>query len=160
MAHAAVTRADPQVPVSDVRTLSAIVEADTAPRAVQARVLSGFAVMALLLAGIGLHSLLAFGVTARTREIGVRLALGATRARVLGMVLQNGLVLVGAGVIAGGVASLWVGRALQSLLFGVGPNDQAVYAVTAVLCLVVGLAGTLLPALRASRVDPVEAMRN
>jgi ABC-type antimicrobial peptide transport system permease subunit len=116
--RAALARIDPEVPVSDVRSLQAIVEADTAARVVQVRVLGAFAVMAVLLAGVGLHGLLAFSVSARAREIGVRLALGATRVNILRLVLARGLMLAAIGTVAGTVCAAWAAQALQSLLFG------------------------------------------
>jgi ABC-type antimicrobial peptide transport system permease subunit len=95
--RAAVAKADPQLPISEVRMLSEIVEADTAPRQVQLRVLGGFALLAFLLAGIGIHGLLAFTVSQRAREIGVRMALGAQAGAILRMVLRQGTVLAAVG---------------------------------------------------------------
>jgi putative ABC transport system permease protein len=155
----AIARADPQVPVSDIRPLSAIVESDSAARVVQVRVLGAFAVTAVLLAAVGLHGLLSFSVAARTREIGVRLALGASRRNIHGRVGGRGMVLSVTGVVAGLVAAAWAASALQALLFGVDPGNRMVYGVAAGVCLVLAAVGTLLPALRAMKVDPLVALR-
>jgi predicted permease len=157
--RAALARIDPEVPVSDVRSLQAIVEADTAARVVQVRVLGAFAVMAVLLAGVGLHGLLAFSVSARAREIGVRLALGATRVNILRLVLARGLMLAAIGTVAGTICAAWAAQALQSLLFGVNPGDSQVFAAAVGVCVTMALVGSLLPAIRATRVDPLEAIR-
>jgi putative ABC transport system permease protein len=157
--RAAIARIDPEVPVSDVRPLADIVAADTAARGVQARVLGAFAAMALMLAAVGLHSLLAFSVAARTREIGVRVALGATRAKILRLVLVRGFVLAAVGTAAGTIAAAWAAQALQALLFGVDPGDGRVYGVAIALCLLMTAGGSVVPAIRATRVDPLEAIR-
>ena len=154
-----VARADPAQPVADMRTLEAIVEGQTAPRRVQVRVLAGFAALALLLAGVGIHGLLAFVVASRAREIGVRRAVGAGTRDILGLVLRQGARLGGVG-IALGLALAWAaGRSLEALLAGVSPRDAAAFIGAAALVLLAALAGSLLPALRAARVDPLTAIR-
>jgi len=157
--RAAVASADPQVPVSDIRPLSDVVEDDTAARSVQVRVLAAFTAMAVALAAAGLHSLLAFTVSARTQEIGVRMALGATRARILRMVMVKGLALAAMGTLAGSLLAIWAAGALRSLLFGVDPWEPTVYLAAIGVCAGVALAGSVLPALRATRVDPIESLR-
>jgi predicted permease len=157
--RAALARIDGEVPVSDIRPLTQVVEADTAARLVQVRVLAGFAGVALLLAAVGLHGLLAFTVAARGRELGIRLALGATRARILGLVLGRTLVLTASGVAAGVVVAAWAARALQSLLFGVAPGDGRVYGVAVAVCVTMALVGSVIPATRAMRIDPLRAIR-
>jgi len=156
----AIARADPLVPVSDVRSLSDIVESDSAARVVQVRVLGAFAATAVLLAAVGLHGLLSFSVAARTREIGVRLALGASRSTILRLVVGRGMTLAVVGIVAGLVAAGWAASALQALLFGVDPGSRLVYGIAAGVCLALAAAGTLLPALRAMRVDPLVAIRS
>jgi len=155
----AVARADPEQPVSDVRTLSEIVDAETAPRSVQVRVLGSFAAVAVLLAGIGIHGLLAFAVSSRAQEIGVRVALGARPADVLALILREGLLLAAAGTVLGVALAYAAGRALEALLAGVSPRDAATFSAAVALAVVTTLAGSLLPALRAVRVDPLTAIR-
>jgi putative ABC transport system permease protein len=154
-----VAAADSSLPVSDVRLMSDIVESDSASRAVQARVLGAFAAAALLLAGVGIHGVLAFAVSRRVREIGVRLALGAERRDILRMILRQALRLAGAGVLLGAFLALAVGKAMQALLFGVSPSDGETFLAAASACLATALAGGLLPALRAAGLDPASAIR-
>jgi predicted permease len=154
-----VARADPELPVSDVQTLEAVIAAETAPRRVQVRVLGAFAAVALFLTIVGIHGLLAFSVSSRSREIGVRMALGASSRRVLGMVLRQVLVLSTVGVALGVGLALAAGRALQALLAGISPADLATFGAATAACLVMALVSSILPAWRAVRVDPVTAIR-
>jgi predicted permease len=151
--------ADPQQPISDVQTMTDIVDAQTASRSVQVRVLGGFACVAFLLAAIGIHGVLSFAVSQRTAEIGVRIALGAQRRDILGMVLKQGTVMVGVGLVPGLALAYFAGRSLQALLIGVTPADVPTFTAVAGLTLLMTLAGTLLPTLRALRVDPITAIR-
>src|SRR5262249_33300746 len=123
-----VAEADPAQPVSDVRLMTEVVEAETEPRAVQVRVLGGFAAVAFLLAAIGIHGLLSYTVSTRAREIGVRMALGAQRRDILGMITVHGIRMAVAGTVLGGVLAYAAGRTLQSLLAGVSPGDTMVFA--------------------------------
>jgi predicted permease len=150
---------DPQQPVSNVRSMMDIIDAETAARTVQVRVLAGFAFVAFLLAAIGIHGVLSFAVSQRTPEIGVRIALGAQRRDILTMVLRQGVLLVGAGLLPGLALAYVAGRSLQSLLIGVTPADTATFATVIGLTLLMTLAGTLLPTLRALRIDPISAIR-
>jgi putative ABC transport system permease protein len=136
-----------------------IIDAETASRSVQVRVLAGFAFVAFLLAAIGIHGVLSFAVSQRTPEIGVRIALGAQRRDILTMVLRQGVLLVGAGLLPGLALAYAAGRSLQSLLIGVTPADTVTFATVIGLTLLMTLAGTLLPTLRALRVDPIKAIR-
>jgi putative ABC transport system permease protein len=154
-----VQRADPEQPISNVRTLEAVVGEQVAPRAVQARVLGGFAGVAVLLASIGLYGLLAFAVSRRMREIGLRMALGATPGSMIALIVRRGLTLALAGMIVGLASAYGAARWMQSLLAGVSPHDPAVFGAAAALATVLALVGTLLPALRAARVSPLEATR-
>lgn len=154
-----VAQADPQQPVSNIQDLETIVAGETAPRRVQVRVLGGFAAVALLLAGIGLHGLLSYNVSQGAREIGVRMALGAARSGILVMVVRHGLRLALIGVVIGAVASLAAGRVLRGLLAGVSATDFAAFGSAVTLVGLAAAAGSLLPALRAVRVDPIKVMR-
>jgi predicted permease len=154
-----VGRADPEQPISNARLLTDIVAGETAPRAVQVRVLGAFAGVAVLLAGIGIHGLLAFTVSSRAQEIGVRMALGAERADILRMILRQGVRLAVAGVVVGVAAAYGAGRLLEAILAGVSPRDTATFLAAALLVLGTALLGSLLPAVRAVRVDPLTVMR-
>jgi predicted permease len=157
--RAIIASADPQQPISDVQPLADIVSAETAPRRVQVRVLGAFALIAFLLAGIGLHGLLAYNVSQGARDIGVRIALGAERRTILAMVMQRGMRLAFAGVLTGGALSIAAGRWLQALLAGVSPTDPISFGGALVLAFAMTALGTLLPALKAIRVDPLQVMR-
>jgi predicted permease len=151
--------ADPEQPVSDVRTLSEIVDDNIAPRAVQVRIIGAFAALALLLAGIGIHGLLSFTVSTRSPEFAVRMALGAQPGNILKIVLRESLLLAGAGVLLGIALAYAAGRAMQSLLAGIAPGDAATFLIAAGLCFLMTLAGSLAPSLRALGVDAITAIR-
>jgi predicted permease len=151
--------ADRQQPISDVRTMGDIVETQTASRSIQLRVLGAFAALALLLAGIGIHGLLSFTVSQRSQEIGVRIALGASPRNILVMVLRQGAGLAVIGVTLGAVLAYVAGRAMEGLLAGVTPADAPTFLAVIGLTLAMTLIGSLLPALRATRVDPITAIR-
>jgi putative ABC transport system permease protein len=147
------------MPIADVRTLRDVVDGETAPRRVQVNVLASFAAIAFLLAAIGLHGLLSFNVSSRTREIGVRVALGARRQSIVGMVVKDAAELAVIGVVLGAALAFGAGRAMQALLAGVSPIDPVTFGGAAVLSVVMTLAGTVLPTLRALRVDPIAVIR-
>jgi predicted permease len=154
-----VASADPQQPISNVQTLATVVSDETAPRRVQVRVLGVFAIIAFLLAGIGLHGLLAYSVSQRSREIGVRMALGAERRTILAMVMRSGMQLALAGVLVGSALAFAAGRWLQALLAGVSPTDSASFGGAVALAIVMTALGSLLPALKAVRVNPLQVIR-
>jgi putative ABC transport system permease protein len=154
-----VRRAAPTAPITETRTLMDLVDLETASRAVQVRVLTAFAVIAFVLAAVGIHGLLAFAVSQRTQEIGVRMALGAQARDILSMVVWRGLILAGAGVVPGLILAYFAGRSMEALLAGVKPADTATFASAIVLTLVMTVLGTLAPTLRALRVDPITALR-
>jgi predicted permease len=154
-----VASVDPNQPIADIQPLAAIVDGETTARAVQVRVLGAFAALACLLAAVGLHGLLAFVVSARAREFGVRQALGAEPREILALVARHGLVLGLAGVAVGVIAAYLAGRWMESLLVGVSPVDVPALAIAVSLSIAMTLAGSLLPALRAARISPSEAMR-
>jgi predicted permease len=151
--------ADPQQPISDMQTLTEIVESDTASRRVQARVLGAFAAIAFLLAAVGIHGLLSFSVSQRTQEIGVWMALGAKSGQILSLILGESSRLAIAGVVLGAGLGYGAGRAMQSLLAGLDPGDAATFATAMALAVILTLAGSLIPTVRAVRVDPAVAVR-
>jgi putative ABC transport system permease protein len=150
---------DPDQPLSDIRTMADIIDKETAPRRVGTTLSSAFAVLALALASIGIYGILSFFVAQQTRQIGVRLALGAQPRAVLSLVLRKGLVLTLAGVAIGLAASLALTRLMQNLLFGVSAFDPLTFAAVAVVLTIVALAACALPARRAAKVDPLVALR-
>ncbi len=152
--------ADPEQPLSDIRTMEEIVDDETSPRATQVRVLGAFAAIAALLAGTGIHGLLAFAVSQRAREIGVRRALGARSADILSAVLRHGVLTAAAGLVPGLLLAYAGGRAMEALLAGVQPADPATFTAAAVLCLLMTISGCIAPALRAVRVDPMTVVRS
>jgi ABC-type antimicrobial peptide transport system permease subunit len=129
------------------------------PARAGAALAGGFGVLALALAAGGLYGVVAFWVSRRTREIGVRIALGANPVQVVGMVMREGLVLVGSGCIVGGAVALLAGRALASTLYGVGGADPLAFGAAVALLMAVAAGATILPARRASRLDPTVALR-
>jgi predicted lysophospholipase L1 biosynthesis ABC-type transport system permease subunit len=151
--------ADAEQPISDVASLADVVAGQTAPRRAQLRVLVALAVLALVLAGVGIHGLLAFTVSQRRQEIGVRLALGAEPGGIARLVLREGLLLAVLGIIPGVIAAYLAARGMSALLFGVKPADPATMIAAVGLALVMTVAGSLLPALRAVRVSPMSVMR-
>lgn len=156
----AVRKLDPALPVADVRSMNAVVGASMATPRLTASLLSIFAAVALLLAAVGVAGLLAYLVSRRTREIGIRMTLGASRLSVLGLVLRRGLAWAGAGIVAGMIASVFLTRLMAGLLYGVAPNDPRTFAAVALILLAVAGAASVIPAVRASRVDPLEALRS
>jgi ABC-type antimicrobial peptide transport system permease subunit len=150
---------DPGASLSVVRTMDAIVGATIARPRFMSWIMSIYACIALAVAALGVYGIVAYGVERRTREIGVRLALGATRSRVLAGIGWNTSVLLVGGLMAGLAGALWLGRAMTSILFGVTPFDIRVYAIVTVTLAVVVSVAAALPARRATRVDPLVALR-
>jgi predicted permease len=154
-----VHEADPELPIAKTRTLSDVVATQTAPRVTQLWVLQSFAALSLVLAGVGLHGLIGYAVSQRSAEIGLRVALGARSVDIIQLVLRQGLMLAALGVVVGLALAYAAGVAMRTLLFGVGPGDPATFAAAAMLAAAMIVAGSLVPALRALRVDPVTVMR-
>ena len=145
--------------MSNIRTMEEVVAGETESRAIQMRVLITFTGIAILLAGLGIYGLLSFAVSLRQQEFGIRIALGARQSDIFKMVLGQGAVLAGMGLALGLVLAYAAAKLLESLLAGVKPDDVATFSIAAVLCLTTALLGTLVPALRAVRVDPTAVMR-
>ncbi|MGA8110046.1 MAG: FtsX-like permease family protein, partial [Acidobacteriaceae bacterium] len=150
---------NPNQPAAEFRPLATIVDRANSPRRFFMLLVGIFAGLGLLLASLGIYGVIAYMVTRRTQEIGVRMALGASRGRVLRGVLQQTLLLVLAGLAVGTVASFAVARGIASLLFGTQPTDVVTYAGMAVILTAVALVAGYLPARRASRIDPMVALR-
>jgi predicted permease len=150
---------DPDQPISDVRTLESVLAGETAPRDAQVQVLGVLAAVAVLLAAVGIYGLLSYTVSQRSREIGVRLALGAEPREVGRMIFADGLRVGLIGIVPGVILAFAAGRALRALLFGVAPNDPATFTVAIAVALVITFAGALVPAVRALRVNPISVLR-
>jgi ABC-type antimicrobial peptide transport system permease subunit len=147
------------VPVTDVAAMKDIVADSLARQRANMLLMTVFGGVALLLAGVGVYGLVAYSVRERTREIGIRMALGARGERIVGMVLRQGLVLVVAGLAVGLTASFFLAGLIAKMLYGVEPRNVAVFAGVPVVLAVVAVAAAAMPAYRASRVDPLEALR-
>lgn len=150
---------EPNLLLMENQTLVAALGTILFPARVGAILLGAFGLLALALAAVGLYGVIAYSVSRRTREIGVRMALGANAPRVLGLVLRQGLTLVGVGVVTGAVLALLATRVLTSVLYGIGATDPLTYVLAAALLAGVALAANLVPAVRAARVDPMIALR-
>jgi predicted permease len=150
---------DPGLPAFDVSSMNDVVDRSLASRRFSAELVVGFAAVALLLASIGIYGLLAYMVGQRSREIGLRMILGAPRADILKLVLRKGVVLASVGIVAGVVLSACTASMMASLLYGVRPHDPAVFLVAPLLLLVVALLASYIPAWRATKVDPIVAVR-
>jgi predicted permease len=154
-----VRAADPEQPISDVRTMDDVLAGDTATRRAQIQVLGVLAAVAVLLSGVGIYGLLAYMVSQRSQEIGVRLALGAEPAQVGRMIFADGMRLALIGVVPGVLGAYVAARAMSALLFGVAPSDPATFATAVGLALLITFAGSVVPALRAVRVTPMSVLR-
>ena len=152
---------DPQLPLVQPRTLEQV--AQQAPsvflRSYPSLLIGSFAGLALILAVIGLYGVISYSVMQRTREIGIRVAMGAQRPDVLRLVLREALTTSAIGVLAGVIAGLFLTRLMSSLLYGVAPNDWPTFAAVSAVLLLVSIAACAIPATRATRVDPVIALR-
>jgi len=150
---------DPNLPVFGIRTLSSLVAAALTPHRFSAQLMGGFAALALLLAAIGIYGVLAYFVGQRVREIGVRMALGATAAEVVGLVLLQGMYPILAGTAIGIAGSFACSRLLEELLYGVSASDPLVYAAVPAFLLASALLASYIPAWQATRIDPIIALR-
>jgi putative ABC transport system permease protein len=151
---------DPRLPVSGAQTLSETVSDSLAGRRFSMEMIASFALIALLLAGLGIYGVISYMVSERTHEIGIRIALGAESRNILRMVLRQGLGLAFAGAAVGFVGALIVSRLMAGVLYGVKPTDPLTFASVVLLLVGVALAACYLPARRALRVDPMIALRH
>ena len=142
-----------------MRTISQIRDESVAPRRLNAALLSSFSGLAVLIAAVGIAGVLAFSVSARTNEIGIRMSLGADSARVLRMILMEGGVLLALGLAVGVGGAMAATRLMQGLLFGVTPNDPETLVGVAVVMAAIGVAACWIPARRAAKIDPAITMR-
>jgi predicted lysophospholipase L1 biosynthesis ABC-type transport system permease subunit len=155
----AVRAADPQQPIGDMVTLEQLIGRQTVARRFNTTLLGVFAALALVLALVGIYGVTSYSVAQRTRELGIRLALGATPRDVVRLLVNESLGRVAAGVVVGLAIGLAVTRALASMLFGVEPRDMTTFSLAALLFAAVALVATWLPARRATRVDPMVTLR-
>ncbi len=154
-----VSQIDASQPFYDVQTLEQSLAASIAPRRFNMLLLAIFAGIALLLAAIGIYGIMSYAVTQRTQEIGVRIALGARQAEVIGMVVKQGMLIALGGVFTGVCCALWLTRLMASLLYNVQPWDAPTFAAVCLALTVAALAACWIPARRAARVDPLTALR-
>ena len=151
---------DRNVPVAEVQTMDDVVFSSNSQPRFYALLLTGFAITALVLAGIGIYGVMSYMVSRRTQEIGIRMALGARQGAVLRMVIRQGMTLVIVGAAAGLAGALILSRLMSSLLYGVGSNDPATFVIVTATLMVVALAANYVPARRATKIDPMAALRS
>jgi putative ABC transport system permease protein len=156
---AAVHSVDPEIALALPRTMDQVRTDVLAEDRFSVVLFASFAVVALLLAGVGIYGVMAFSVTQRSHEIALRMALGADRARVVGMIVREGVILAGIGLSLGLISSYFIGRAMRSMLYGVSPMDFSAFAIVGVLLLAAALLACYLPARRAASVHPMQVLR-
>jgi putative ABC transport system permease protein len=154
-----VRRIAPAAPIEDVLTVTQIKEQSVSPRRLNAVLVSSFGILAVIIAAVGIAGVLAFSVSARTTEIGIRMSLGAASGRVQRMILREGGVLLAIGLAMGVTGAFLAGRLIRGLLFGVAPHDPATFVGVAVLMTAIGIGACWIPARRAARIDPAITMR-
>jgi putative ABC transport system permease protein len=159
LVKAAVSSVLPDVPLRNVRTMEELIARQVAQRRLSMLLLGLFGLLGLVIAAVGIYGVMAYVVSQRTREIGVRMALGATRASVVRMVLLNAALLVAMGVVLGGFASWYVSAASTAFLFGLQPTDPRAFAAAAVALSAAAVIASVIPARRAASVDPMVALR-
>lgn len=150
---------DPALPVFNVSSMNDVLDASLAPRRFSAELVGAFAILAMLLASIGIYGLLAYMVGQRAREIGLRMALGAGRLEILKMIVSKGAILAAVGIIAGIFFSAYTASMMQSLLYGVRPRDPEVFLLVPLLLQTVAVVASYIPAHRATKLDPMIALR-
>jgi predicted permease len=157
---AAIHDVDPEQPVYDVRTMDEVVERSLSEEWLMTSLLSLFAVIAVVLASIGIYGVVSYSVGLRTREIGVRMALGSERREIVAMIVRHGAMLAAIGGAIGIAGSLLLGRVLRGLLYGITPTDIVSFTSAAFLIFIVALVASFIPARRASKLDPMIALRH
>lgn len=150
---------DPQLAVAQIQTMDQVISASTTPRRFNLFLLAGFASLALVLSAIGIYGVIAYSVVRRVHEIGIRMALGAQRGDVMRLVVGQGVLLLGIGVVVGILGTLALTRALASFLYGIRPTDPTTFACVVVILVGVALVASYIPARRATKVDPMIALR-
>jgi ABC-type antimicrobial peptide transport system permease subunit len=151
---------EPNLPVSGVETMTQAIGTSLYSARMGAWLLAGFGSLALLLAAIGIYGVLSFSIARRTREMGIRLALGAPPREVFLSVVRGGMTLVGAGAAIGSIGGFATARSLERFLYGVPTSDPTTFAGAATLLIAVGLVACIVPARRAMRVNPITALRS
>ena len=154
-----VSAIDPHQPLTSVKTMEQVISTTTAPRRFNTLLLGVFAAIALVLAALGIYSVISYSITLRTQEIGIRMTLGANQSAILRMVLQKGIMLTLIGAVIGLAGAFALTRWMSSLLFGVSATDPATYVIVLLVALGAAISACLIPARRASRVDPLIALR-
>jgi putative ABC transport system permease protein len=157
--RAAVHAIDPELPVFAVRTMNEAIVASIATQHSSATLVGGFSVLALFLAALGLYGVLAYSVTRRTRELGIRIALGSPRAKICGLIVRQGMIMVALGIFAGVIISVACSPLVRHFVYGVTPHDPSMIIGVATLLLAIAILACWLPARRAMNVDPMEALR-
>ena len=155
-----VRRIAPTTPIEGVLTVAQIKDRSLSPRRLNAVLLSSFGILAVIIAAVGIAGVLAFSVSARTNEIGIRMSLGANRGRVQRMILSEGGVLLAVGLVLGVAGAFFAARVIRGLLFGVAPHDPTTFIGVAVMMAMIGTLACWIPALRAARIDPAITMRS
>jgi len=150
---------DAELPMANVRTMTDWIANNAAQPRLNSTLLEIFSLVALVIAAIGIYGVLSYSVNQRTREIGVRMALGSQRSDVVKLIAREGLIIALAGIGAGLLAAFAVSRVMASLLYGISANDITTFAAVAAMLLVVAAAACYVPALRATRIDPIVALR-
>jgi ABC-type antimicrobial peptide transport system permease subunit len=149
----------PNALIEDVMTLAEYKAKSVSPQRLNAELISAFGILAVVIAAVGIAGVLAFSVSARTNEIGIRMSLGADSGRVQRMILREGGALVAAGIVLGSVGAFITTGVMRQLLFGVEPHDPATFVVGTVAMATVGIVACWIPARRAARIDPMTAIR-
>ena len=155
-----VQRIAPTAPIEDVLTVAQIKDQSVSPRRLNAALISLFGILAVIIAAVGIAGVLAFSVSARTNEIGIRMSLGADRGRVQRMILKEGGVLLATGLALGVAGAFFASRLISGLLFGVAPHDPVTFVGVAAMMVAIGVVACWIPARRAARIDPAITMRS